>query len=90
MPLRDLTDYARLDAATDEDIARDMAADPDLAPECDETWFAAATLVLPDRKRQHTLRLDAEIIAHFRALGPRWQTRINAVLKRYVQAQKPK
>ena len=55
----------------------------------DDDWFAAATLVLPT-KQQLTLRLDAEIIAHCRALVPRWRTRVNAVLKRYVHAQRPK
>ena len=56
----------------------------------DEAWFAEAKLVLPPAKQQLTLRLDTRIIAHFRALGPRWQTRINAVLKRYVESQQPK
>jgi len=33
-------------------------------------------------KAQVTLRLDAEVLKHFKAGGPGWQTRINAVLKR--------
>jgi uncharacterized protein (DUF4415 family) len=33
-------------------------------------------------KAQVTLRLDAEVVKHFKAGGPGWQTRINAVLKR--------
>jgi uncharacterized protein (DUF4415 family) len=28
-----------------------------------------------------TIRLDAEVIEKFRATGPGWQSRINAVLK---------
>lgn len=35
-------------------------------------------------KAQVTLRLDAEIIAHFKAEGAGWQTRINTALKRTV------
>lgn len=35
-----------------------------------------------DPKAQVTLRLDAEVLQHFKAGGPGWQTRINAVLKR--------
>ena len=31
-----------------------------------------------------TMRLDPEILRHFRARGPGWQTRINAALKRVV------
>jgi uncharacterized protein (DUF4415 family) len=32
------------------------------------------------------LRLDPEIIAHFKAGGDGWQTRINAVLSRHIKA----
>jgi uncharacterized protein (DUF4415 family) len=32
------------------------------------------------------LRLDPEIIDHFKAGWPGWQTRINAVLSKYVKA----
>jgi uncharacterized protein (DUF4415 family) len=35
-------------------------------------------------KRQVTLRLDGEILDHFRASGPGWQGRINAILKKAV------
>jgi hypothetical protein len=38
---------ARFDAITDEDIAAQIAADPDLAPELDDEWFAKARLVIP-------------------------------------------
>lgn len=36
------------------------------------------------------LRLDPEIVDHFKAGGPGWQTRINAVLGRHVKASKRK
>ncbi len=35
-------------------------------------------------KAQVTLRLDAEVIEHYKAGGTGWQTRINAALKRAV------
>jgi hypothetical protein len=38
---------AKLDAMTDEDIARQIAEDSDLAPELDDTWFENARLVIP-------------------------------------------
>jgi hypothetical protein len=38
---------ARLDAMTDEDIAAQIAADPDVAPELTEEWFENARLVIP-------------------------------------------
>jgi uncharacterized protein (DUF4415 family) len=33
---------------------------------------------------QITLRLDPEVVAHFRASGRGWQSCINAVLKRHA------
>ena len=35
-------------------------------------------------KEQVTIRLDADITAHFRAGGPGWQTRLNDALRRAV------
>lgn len=35
-------------------------------------------------KAQVTLRLDAEVLDHFKSGGSGWQTRINAALKRAV------
>ena len=39
-----------------------------------------------DPKRQVTLRLDGEILDHFRATGPGWQGRINDALLKTVRA----
>lgn len=36
-------------------------------------------------KTRLTLRLDPEIVRHFRATGPGWQSRINAALKEVVR-----
>lgn len=33
-------------------------------------------------KQAVKLRLDADLLAHFRASGPGWQTRINATLRK--------
>lgn len=35
-------------------------------------------------KQQVTLRLPAEVIAHFKAGGPGWQTRISDILQRHA------
>jgi uncharacterized protein (DUF4415 family) len=43
---------------------------------------------LPDSKQQITLRLDADVLDFFKQTGKRYQTRINAVLRSYVQAHK--
>jgi uncharacterized protein (DUF4415 family) len=39
-----------------------------------------------ERKEQIALRLDADVLAWYRAQGARWQTRMNAVLKAYRDA----
>jgi hypothetical protein len=38
---------AAMDAMTDEDIARQIAENPDAAPEMDDAWFERARLVIP-------------------------------------------
>ena len=39
-----------------------------------------------ERKQQIALRIDADVLAWYRAQGGRWQTRMNAVLKAYRDA----
>ena len=43
---------AALDAMTDEDIARQIADNPDAAPELTDEWFANARLVIPLKGRR--------------------------------------
>jgi uncharacterized protein (DUF4415 family) len=42
------------------------------------------------RKTSTTIRLDAEVLEAFKAMGKGWQTRINNVLKAYVHSRKRK
>ena len=50
-------------------------------------WMKAAA-ELPYTKQQITLRLDAEVLDFFKHTGKRYQSRINAVLRAYVEAHK--
>jgi uncharacterized protein (DUF4415 family) len=86
---RPRTDWARVDALTDEDIAAAIRDDPDAAPELDEEWFAGATLVMPEPKEQISIRIDRDVLAHFRQY-PRYQTRINAILRAAMEHEKKK
>jgi uncharacterized protein (DUF4415 family) len=81
------TEWARLDAMTDEEIEQAAADDPDNPPWTDEDW-ANARVVWPQGKAPVTLRLDRDIIAWFKLQGRGYQTRINAVLRGFVEAQK--
>jgi len=43
-------------------------------------------VAVPPTKKQITLRIDADVIDFFQHTGRRYQTRINAVLRSYVEA----
>ena len=53
----------------------------------DAVWMKAADQ-LPHTKQQITLRIDAEVLEFFKYTGKRYQSRINAVLRSYVEAHK--
>jgi len=84
--LKSETDWARVDALTDEDIERAVAEDPDAHPFWTEEDWKNARVVWPQGKAPVTLRLDKDIIAWFKARGRGYQTRINAVLRAFVEA----
>jgi uncharacterized protein (DUF4415 family) len=84
------TDWARVDAKTDEDIARDITKDPDAAPEFTDEMFAAARWVTPAKRTQIALKVDPEVLAFFKAPGPGYQTRMNDVLRAYMEKAKPR
>src|SRR5579863_3107488 len=87
--MKDLTDWDRVNAMTEEEIDRNAADDPDNPPWTEEDW-ARARVVFPQGKAPVTLRLDKDIIAWFKGHGRGYQTRINAVLRGFVEAQKPR
>ena len=41
----------------------------------------------PDRKVNQTLRLDADVLAAYRELGPGWQAQMNRVLREKMPAR---
>ncbi len=81
------TDWARVRGQSDTDIARAVAEDPDAPPPADAEWFRTARVVLPARKAPVYIRLDRDVLEWFKRAGPRYQSRINAVLRAYVRAQ---
>ena len=52
-----------------------------------DAWLAAVVFGSPEAKVPVNIRLDADIVRYFRAGGPGYQTRINDVLKAFVQAR---
>jgi uncharacterized protein (DUF4415 family) len=74
--------------------------DKDDAPEITDDWIADADLMRGDAvvrrgrppgkgKTPTTVRLDDEILAKFKASGPRWQTRLNAALADWLKTHSP-
>ena len=76
------SDLKKLDAIQDKDI------DYSDIPELDDSFFDKTTIAIPPSKEQLTVRFDEDIVAWFRSQGRGYQTRMNAVLRAYVRAQK--
>ena len=81
------TDWQRLRAMTDAEAERGAAGDPDNPP-ADGAWLAAGHLAEPVRKLAISLRLDPDVVGWFRNTGPRYQSRMNAVLRAFVDHQR--
>jgi uncharacterized protein (DUF4415 family) len=90
-------------AEEDAAITAAALADPDNPPLTEEFWKRARPMS-PERLRRLrgqrgpqrskplkvpvTLRLDPDIVAHFKKRGPGWQSRINATLRRTLKLPK--
>jgi uncharacterized protein (DUF4415 family) len=83
-PSRGRAKTALLRRVSDAEIAR--TSPPDLANLPEDFW-ADATLVVPCAKKAISLRVDEDVLAWFRQSGPRYQTRMNAVLRSYVASR---
>jgi len=78
---RSKTDWKRIDALRDEDI--DFSEIPELGPD-----FFASAIIWPGPKKQITLRIDPDVLTFFRKQGRGYQTVINAILRKYMEARK--
>lgn len=79
---------------TKKSITKSKWIDPDDAPRLTRDWFARGeirdgdTLIRPGRPKSDapklatSLRLDPDVLDHYRATGPGWQTRINKTLRK--------
>ncbi len=72
------SDLAKVDKLRDEDIDyRDI-------PELDNDIFAQPLVPWPPKKATITIRVDADVLGWFKRQGRGYQTRMNQVLRRYV------
>jgi len=74
------TEWSRLKQLRDSEI------DYSDIPKLDKSFFKHAKLRMPQRKKSVSLRLDLDVLTWFKHGGRGYQTKINAILKAYVEA----
>ena len=84
--LKSQTDWARVDAMKDEDI--DFSDIPKVTPEMFARGIVRRGLKPVERKAQLTLRVDNDVLEWFRQQGQGYQTKINSLLRAYMDAHK--
>jgi uncharacterized protein (DUF4415 family) len=75
------TDFKRLRAMRDSEI--DFSDIPKLG----KSFWATARLTLPEPKDRLTIRVDHDVVQWLKRHGKGYQTRINAILRSYMEAQ---
>lgn len=75
------TDWKSINSLKDQNI------DTSDIPELDASMFANADIRLPKRKESVTLWLDNDVLEWYKSLGKGYQTRINAVLRLYMDSK---
>lgn len=81
-PSQGRANLARLRRVTDAEIAR---TSPDELRGLPADFWEEAVPVLPAVKVPISLRVDADVLEFFRESGPRYQSRMNAVLRSYME-----
>jgi uncharacterized protein (DUF4415 family) len=86
--LRSKTDWGRVDAMSDEDIARAVESDPDtrFLDEEDFKKMRRRGSQSAPVKDNISVRLNQEVVVFFKAQGKGWQTKINDVLQDYINS----
>jgi uncharacterized protein (DUF4415 family) len=79
-------DWKRVDALKDKDI--DLSDIPEVSPEMFARAIVRRGLKPVSRKAQLTLRVDSDVLNWFRKQGQGYQTKINALLRAYMDAHK--
>lgn len=87
-PRKRTADWSRADHQTDADIDAAVRSDPDAAPLADEAWFETARIVEPPAKQAISIRLDSDVLEWFRTNSDRYQSKINAVLRAYMEHER--
>ncbi len=81
------TDWARLQAMSENDI-ENLAGEDRKELGIDPDWMVRTTILHPRTKERVTVRLDRDILEWLKAQGRGYQTRINAILRAYVETDR--
>jgi uncharacterized protein (DUF4415 family) len=81
---KQITDWKGLRARSDREIRKALTKDSDAKP-TDAAFWKKARVVMPAPKQTVTIRLDADVLQWLRRQKG-YQTRINAVLRTYMNA----
>ncbi len=74
------TNWEKVDSPSDDQVDTS-----DIGP-LDKDFFKHAELSMRPPKKSLTLRLDADVLGWYRKQGKGYQTRINAILRTYMDA----
>jgi uncharacterized protein (DUF4415 family) len=85
-PIETQTDWDRIDRLTEEEIEEWARSDPD-HPGTDDEFWKMVDAQRPD-KQAISIKLDKDLLDFFKAEGRGYQTRINAVLRHYMDRMK--
>ena len=80
------TDWAAVDAMTEEELEASIAADPDDIHE--EPDWTKAFVGLPPMKKHINIRVDSDVLDWFKATGKGYQTRMNNVLRAFMESRR--
>ncbi|HWG04077.1 MAG TPA: BrnA antitoxin family protein [Beijerinckiaceae bacterium] len=81
------TDWARVASFTDGDIERMAKADKE-NPASEASDWADAIVGLPPLRTPVNAKFDVDVVDWFKSQGRGYQTRMNAVLRRYMEAHR--
>jgi uncharacterized protein (DUF4415 family) len=79
------TDWAKVAATTEEELEASIAADPDDVLEAD---WSQMVIGMPARKQDIHIRIDADVLGWFKGTGKGYQTRMNNVLRAFVESRR--
>jgi len=81
------TDFAAVNAMTNAEVERNAQVDME-NPATSASHWAEGFVGLPPLKTPVAAKFDADVVEWFKSQGRGYQTRMNAVLRRYMEAHR--